>query len=225
MICPNCGNQIADNSTFCPVCGGNVSASYNAQPQPQQPQYTAPQQPQYTQPQQPQYGQQYAGQQYGQPQYNGQPYGQPYAQPVPPMPPAPAKKPNKAITIIAIVVAALVVLGVIGTVAENAFMSTDQKIEAWIDDSGRSYANSYDNDLLDCEIFARDDSLVFSYQYKTDLIDEKATGEMLQKSLNNYSSTYKNTYDSLKRDVPGAKSVIIEYLNKNGKVIASKEYK
>lgn len=51
MFCSKCGNQIPDNSTFCPNCG-------TAFAQPQQPQYN---QPQYGQPQQPQYPQQPGG--------------------------------------------------------------------------------------------------------------------------------------------------------------------
>lgn len=46
MFCNNCGNQIPDNSTFCPNCG----TAFSQPQQPQQPQYQ-PQYPQY--PQQP----------------------------------------------------------------------------------------------------------------------------------------------------------------------------
>ena len=52
MICPNCGNQIPNDSAFCPFCG----ATLGAPPQYQQPQY---QQPQYQQPQYQQPPQQY----------------------------------------------------------------------------------------------------------------------------------------------------------------------
>lgn len=79
MFCTNCGNQIPDNSAFCPNCGTTPSAPAQ---QPQQPVYQQPQQPVY---QQPAYPQQPAYQQpvyqqpqqpaYQQPAYNG------YAQP------------------------------------------------------------------------------------------------------------------------------------------------
>ena len=52
--CTKCGNQIADESTFCPVCGAQVAAPQAA---PQVAPQVAPQQPEqpYAQPQQPAY--------------------------------------------------------------------------------------------------------------------------------------------------------------------------
>ncbi len=82
MFCTNCGNQIADGSTFCPNCGTSLSAPAQ---QPQQPDYQQPayQQPAYQQPvyQQPAY-QQPAYQQpvYQQPAYQ-QPQQPAYQQP------------------------------------------------------------------------------------------------------------------------------------------------
>lgn len=95
MFCNNCGNQIPDNSAFCPNCGAAFS-------QPQQPVYQQPQQPQYGQPQygQPQYGQP----QYGQPQYGQPQYGQPGGY----MPPQkPAEEPGKGMAIASLVLGIL----------------------------------------------------------------------------------------------------------------------
>lgn len=72
MFCPNCGNQIPDDSVFCENCGANLAAAqqpaqqtpYQQQPQMAQQQWQA-QQPQYQQQyQQPQ--QQYVPQDDGQ---------------------------------------------------------------------------------------------------------------------------------------------------------------
>ena len=61
MFCPNCGNQIPDDSVFCENCGANLAAaqqpSYQQQPQMAQQQWQA---------QQPQYQQQYVPQDDGQ---------------------------------------------------------------------------------------------------------------------------------------------------------------
>ena len=73
MVCPQCGSQVRDGSSFCTNCGARFAAppQYQQQQQYQQPQY---QQQQYGQQQ---YGQQpYGQQQYGQQQYGQQPYGQ-----------------------------------------------------------------------------------------------------------------------------------------------------
>ncbi len=68
MFCPNCGNQLSDDSKFCDSCGASIVEEPTPQPEPApqpepvaEPQY---QQPQYQQPQyqQPQYQQQYVPQ-------------------------------------------------------------------------------------------------------------------------------------------------------------------
>lgn len=234
MICPSCGNQIADNSTFCPVCGGNVSASANPQPNPAQPQFNQQYAGAQGQPAQPQYNQPYgqpAQPQYGQPQqpYGQQQYGQPYSQPyyTQPMPTPPAKKKPKVLAIIAIVVAAFVAIGVIGFVVDELSMTTDQKIEAWIEDSTRLNSLDYDSSLMKFEAFARNDSLVYCYTYKMEMTaqEEKLVAQSLERSFSSYSATYNNLARILKDEIPKAKSVILEYRNKDGKVIASKEYK
>lgn len=56
MFCNKCGAQLNDGAAFCPNCGQQISQQSNPQPAPQQP---APQQPAYQQPayQQPAYQQ------------------------------------------------------------------------------------------------------------------------------------------------------------------------
>ena len=55
MFCRNCGNQVADNAVFCPVCNAKLQDVVDQQ---YQPQYQQPyQQPQYQQPYQQPYQQ------------------------------------------------------------------------------------------------------------------------------------------------------------------------
>ena len=55
MFCPNCGNQIPENTKFCSNCGAQQTANVNTNPAPNQPSYTAQQtvsqQPVFTAPQ------------------------------------------------------------------------------------------------------------------------------------------------------------------------------
>ncbi|MBR6046309.1 MAG: zinc ribbon domain-containing protein [Ruminococcus sp.] len=74
MFCPNCGNQIEDESKFCGFCGYNFAAE-EAAPEPEQPQQF--EQPQYEQPQPQQYEQPAA-----------------YVPPVRPAPDVPAQQPG-----------------------------------------------------------------------------------------------------------------------------------
>ena len=64
MFCRNCGNQVADNAAFCPVCNNNLQGTGDSSAGQQQ------YQQQYQQPYQQQYQQQYQ-----------QPYQQQYQQP------------------------------------------------------------------------------------------------------------------------------------------------
>lgn len=61
MFCRNCGNQVADNAAFCPVCNNNLQNTGDSsagQQQYQQP-YQQPYQQQYQQPYQQPYQQQF----------------------------------------------------------------------------------------------------------------------------------------------------------------------
>ncbi len=86
-ICPKCGNQLADNISFCTGCGANMSDVAPQQSDFQQPNYQQPnyQQPNYQQPnyQQPNYQQpNYQQPNYQQPNYQQPNYQQPnYQQP------------------------------------------------------------------------------------------------------------------------------------------------
>ena len=59
-FCQKCGNQFADGTSFCPVCGAPVTAQQQAAPAQQAaPQYQQPAAPQYQAPQYQQPVQQY----------------------------------------------------------------------------------------------------------------------------------------------------------------------
>lgn len=79
---------------------------------------------------------------------------------------------------------------------------------------------------MSCEILARDNSLVYSYQYTTDTIkNDDATKKTLEDTLKTQESTFKTVFDSVKQVVPEAKSVIVEYKDSKGEVITSVEFK
>lgn len=127
IICPNCNNQLEDNSAFCPYCGTQfIQQNYdpNAYAQQGYAQQGYPQQNYdpnaYAQQSYPQQG--YDPNAYAQQGYPQQPqYTQPqaYQQPAPVQQP---KKKNKGL-IIGIVAGVLVVLAAIGSIAQKAFQN------------------------------------------------------------------------------------------------------
>ena len=68
---------------------------------------------------------------------------------------------------------------------------------------------------------ARDNSLVFSYSYESDLI----TKETAQTALDAMESQYATMLSTVQTAVPSCESIIIEILDKDGSVMADTEYK
>ncbi len=88
-------------------------------------------------------------------------------------------------------------------------------------------ADSVEANGMTLEIIARDNSLVYSYQYIVDLGDLSVVGEALDAAMEQelFSSTFDGVLEQLKSVVPDAESVIVEYLSQDGQLIASKEFK
>ncbi len=118
MICPNCGGDLPEGSTFCDLCGTKLESTTGSYSMPQQPYGGEAQQPYGEQQQpygaQPQYGAgpDNAGQQYGGPQQYSGPQQIPYGMQDPSYG-APEKKVSPIVPII-IAVAAVLILGIGG---------------------------------------------------------------------------------------------------------------
>lgn len=75
------------------------------------------------------------------------------------------------------------------------------------------------------DVLARENSLVYSYQYKVDLQLDKATmATVLEQATAESEITYTGMLAQLKAAVPDAQAVIVEFLDKNGEVIYTKTY-
>ncbi len=82
------------------------------------------------------------------------------------------------------------------------------------------------DDTGELKLFARDDSLVYSYKYKVDLgVDNTLVATALESAMEKNASTYTDLLSRLKDAVKSAESVIVEFLDKDGNVIYTKEYK
>lgn len=88
-----------------------------------------------------------------------------------------------------------------------------------------SISSSFEGTGKNMDILARGNSLVYSCQYTMDIGDTDLIKSTLDSSLDASSSTYESVLSLLKLQVPSAESVIVEYLDMDGNVITSKEYK
>ena len=82
-------------------------------------------------------------------------------------------------------------------------------------------------DMLDIDITARGNSLVYSFKYNIDTssADKDSMAAALESALDSMSSTFTSILSALQKEVPEAESVIVEYLDNTGNVIVSKEFK
>lgn len=89
-------------------------------------------------------------------------------------------------------------------------------------ESQREKIEGLSNSMLDVKFFARDNSIVYSYTYKNTYPSEQVSAmkEKLESTIKASSSVYTNLLASAKKMAPETKSVIIEYINGDGNLIA-----
>lgn len=85
--------------------------------------------------------------------------------------------------------------------------------------------DSLESSGMKLDVLARGNSLVYSYQYTMDVGDTSLLKEPLEKAMEGFNSTFESILSALKLTVPDAESVIVEYLDQDGNLILSKEYK
>ena len=78
---------------------------------------------------------------------------------------------------------------------------------------------------MELKVVARGNSLAFIYQFQIDLGDTSLLKDALEESLESMSDLFNTMLSSLKQSVSNAESIIVEYLDMDGNVIVSKEYK
>lgn len=87
-----------------------------------------------------------------------------------------------------------------------------------------SLASSLKNNGMELKVTARDKSLVYSYQYSS-VSNSDALKTALDEAMKSTESTFKSILTDLKQRVKSAESVIVEYIDKDGVVITSTEFK
>lgn len=103
-----------------------------------------------------------------------------------------------------------------------------QTLEEYLEANKESFSQlteSMAESGMNIEILARGNSLVYSYQYTTDVGDAAQVKPLLDEAMDSLGSVFESSLSSIKLVVPSTESVVVEYLTKDGDLITSKEFK
>lgn len=103
--------------------------------------------------------------------------------------------------------------------------ATKSKLEDFVNQS-REGVKNVSNSLFDADLIARDNSVVYVYTYKK-VYDKSVLPTMkdsLETSINSQSSVFEAVLDYARDAEPTTKSVIVEYYNGDGSLIAKIEF-
>ena len=110
----------------------------------------------------------------------------------------------------------------------SADASEGKTIQEFIDENKETFdvlKDSLKDSGMEMDILARENSLVYTYKYTIDVGDTETVKATLDQGLESQKDTFVQILDSLKLTVPTTESVIVEYLDKDGNIITSGEFK
>ena len=76
---------------------------------------------------------------------------------------------------------------------------------------------------MNMQILARGNSLVYRYQYTTDVGDPAVLKAVMDEMMGSLSSVFESLLETLQLAVPSAESIVVEYLTQDGELITSQE--
>lgn len=110
----------------------------------------------------------------------------------------------------------------------SADASESKTLQDYIDENKETFdvlKNSYKDSGMELDVLTRENSLVYTYKYTTDIDDIETVKETFDQSLEAGKESYIQSLNALKLTVPSTESIIIEYLDKDGNIITSGEFK
>lgn len=110
----------------------------------------------------------------------------------------------------------------------SADASEGKTIQDFIDENKETFdvlKDSLKDSGMEMDILARENSLVYTYKYTTDVGEIETFKAALDQGLESQKDTFVQVLNSLKLAVPATESVIVEYLDKDGNIITSGEFK
>ena len=106
--------------------------------------------------------------------------------------------------------------------------NTTKAIENYIgtiQDQMDQLTSAMQNSGMNISLKARGNSLVFSYQYDIDIEITDQIKSALEQALSSMSSFFETSLTQIQQEIPEVESVIVEYCDKEGNLIISKEFK
>lgn len=105
--------------------------------------------------------------------------------------------------------------------------NADKTVQEYLDENKESFdvlKESMGGTGMKLDVFARDNSLVYSYQYTFDITDIDSVKETLEQGFDTIKDSYSQTFNALSADVPSARSIVVEYLDSEGNLITTYEF-
>ena len=111
---------------------------------------------------------------------------------------------------------------------ETASSGNTPAIEAFLESSWEQMdqlTDSFEGSGMEMDLSVQDNWLVYTCRYPLDAGDSEIIKSTLASSTEAFSSTYEAILAALKAEVPSTESVIVEYVDKDGNELFSKEFK
>lgn len=97
---------------------------------------------------------------------------------------------------------------------------------ASIQDEIDSMTDMYKNSGFDLSVTAKDNTMVYTFKYNIDIgADADTVKATLESGMAAQESTFTTILSTLKKEIPSAESILVEYLDKDGNTLYSKEFK
>ena len=114
------------------------------------------------------------------------------------------------------------------TPTANSNSGNNQTLENYIEASEEQLeqlSGAFEDSGLEMSISVRGNSLVYSYKYTIDVGDAETIKTAMETMMETVAPTFENVLSGIKKEVPSTESLIVEYFDKDGKEIYSKEFK
>ncbi len=105
--------------------------------------------------------------------------------------------------------------------------TTNEKLNDFIK-AGESDLNTLKEaykDTCEVDVYAEKDSIVYRYQYIIDVGDRDEAKKSLESGFNAQTETINQTIETIRLTIPELDSLIVEYYDKEGKLLAKREYR